>query len=274
MGNTKEWEMSFHLDKCNRLPITRSKKTNPQQVDYTLHGSDPGDSPLSQVPGRDAAVRPRMGNSHQQRLCQGEQDARLPRKKPESLLSEDQGAFLQGIDPTHHWVRGVCSVGPPQRQTHLQPWEGPEKGSTLRAEQTPEHLKCWRHAPSTEMVNPTAQTPDHRPHHAVQDHHWSSVCEVPWPQTAACRWKKKPPQPRIPRLQLPHRLQKQHLLPPHSQGPERTPSRCSSVPHPWHLQVEGVIPLPVNPKTFPKVSRFFFFLPVSLLTLRNTLKWQ
>ena len=30
--------MSFHLNNCNRLPITRSKKTSPQQVDYTLHG--------------------------------------------------------------------------------------------------------------------------------------------------------------------------------------------------------------------------------------------
>ena len=34
----KEWEMSFHPNKCNRLPITRSKKTSPQQVDYTLRG--------------------------------------------------------------------------------------------------------------------------------------------------------------------------------------------------------------------------------------------
>ena len=34
----KEWEISFHPDKGNRLPITRSKKTSPQQVDYTLHG--------------------------------------------------------------------------------------------------------------------------------------------------------------------------------------------------------------------------------------------
>ena len=34
----KEWKMSFHPDKCNRLPITRSKKTSPQEVDYTLHG--------------------------------------------------------------------------------------------------------------------------------------------------------------------------------------------------------------------------------------------
>ena len=64
--------------------------------------SDPGDIALSQEGGRDTAVRPRMGNSHQQRLCQGEQDARLPQKKPESLLSQDQGACLQGTDPTHH----------------------------------------------------------------------------------------------------------------------------------------------------------------------------
>ena len=149
------------------------------------------------------------------------------------------------------------SVGPPQRQAHLQPWEDPKKGSALHAEQTLEHFKCWRHAPTTEMVNPTAQTSDHMPHHAVQNHHWSSMCEVPWPQTPACKWKK-PPQPPIPPLQLPHRLQKQHLLPLHSQGPETTPRRCSSVPHPWHLQVKGVIPLPVNSKTLPLFFSLFF----------------
>ena len=37
-----------------------------------------------------------MENSHQ-RLCQGEQDARLPRKKPESLLSQDQGASYKAL---------------------------------------------------------------------------------------------------------------------------------------------------------------------------------
>ena len=131
--------------------------------------SDPGDSPLSEVLGHDTAEWPWMGNSHQH-LCQGKQDAQLPQKKPESLFSQDQGAYLQGTDPTHHWVR-MCSVGTPQWQAHLQPWEGQEKGSMLRAEdiRTPQVLA------QTEMVNPTAQMLDHTPHHAVQDHHWSSV---------------------------------------------------------------------------------------------------
>ena len=84
-----------------------------------------------------------------------------------------------------------------------------------------------------------------------QDHHWSSVCEVPCLQTPACKWKKKPPQPPVPTLQLPHGLQKQHL-PASSQQLERTPPGCGSVPHHWHLQVQGVIPLPINSKTsFP-----------------------
>ena len=90
--------------------------TSPQKVDYTLH--DPGDSPLSQVLGRDTAVRPRMGNSHQQRLGQGKQDARLPQKKPEGLLSQDQGAYLQGTDPTslHEYV---CAVWDPDNDKHI-----------------------------------------------------------------------------------------------------------------------------------------------------------
>ena len=207
--------------------------------------SDPGDSPLSQVLGHNTAEWPWMGNSHQ-RLCQSKQDARLPQKKHESLFGQDQGTYLQGTDPTHHWVR-MCSVGTPQWQAHLQPWEGQEKGSTLHAEQTSEHLKCWKHAQTTEMVNPSAQMLDNMPHHAVQDHHWSSVCEVPWPQTPACKWKK-PPQPPVPMLQLPHGLQKQNL-PQHSQGLEQTPPRCSSVPHHWYLQVKDVIPLPINSQT-------------------------
>ena len=64
---------------------------------------------------------------------------------------------------------------------------------------------------------------------------------------------------------LQHRLQKQHLPLPHSQGLEQTLPRCSSVPHPWNLQVEGVTP-PAN--KFPNFSFFFFFLLVWSLTIK------
>ena len=98
----------------------------------------------------------------------------------------------------------------------------------------------------------------HAPNRAVQDHHWSSVCEVPWPQTPACKWKKKPPQPPIPTLQLLHRLEKPHL-PQHSQGPgTNCPPDAVLSPHPWHLQVEGVVPLPINSKTLLFFPSSFF----------------
>ena len=45
----------------------------------------------------------------------------------------------------------------PAKHVIIQPWEGPEKGRTLRAEQTSEHLKCWRQTPKTEMVSHTAR---------------------------------------------------------------------------------------------------------------------
>ena len=80
--------------------------------------SDPGDSPLSQAVGCDTAVWPRMRKSHWQHLCQGKQDARLPQKKLESLLSQDQGPYLQGTDPTHHWVR--ITLRAPLSSTFLQ----------------------------------------------------------------------------------------------------------------------------------------------------------
>ena len=37
---------------------------------------------------------------------------------------------------------------------------------------------------------------------------------------------------------------------PAQSGTRTNSPGCSSVPHPWHHQVEGVIPLPVNSKPF------------------------
>ena len=56
-----------------QMPLTTNQQVQEDQLATSrLHPpwSDPGDSPLSQ----------------------GKQDARLPQKKPESLLSQDQGA--------------------------------------------------------------------------------------------------------------------------------------------------------------------------------------
>ena len=67
--------------------------------------------------------------------------------------------------------------------------------------------------------------------------------------------------------ELPHRLQKQHLLPrtvrdwnePPPPPPPHPPD-YSSVPHPWHLQVEGVNDAPPSKSQNSSLSLFFFLL--------------
>ena len=95
----KEWEISFHPDKGNRLPITRSKKTSPQQVDYTLHGqileTVPSAKQLGVTLQSGVGWGTHINNAGQ---CQDEQDARLPQKKPESPAAQSRSRSL----PTRH----------------------------------------------------------------------------------------------------------------------------------------------------------------------------
>ena len=89
----------LHPDKGNRLPITRSKKTSPQQVDYTLHGQILETVPSAKQLG--VTLQSGVGwgtHINNAGLCLDEQGARLPQKKPESPAAQSRSRSL----PTRH----------------------------------------------------------------------------------------------------------------------------------------------------------------------------
>ena len=117
----KDWEIPFHPDKGNRLPIIWSKKNSPQQVDHTLHGQIL--ETVRSVKKVDVTLQCDLEwGTHISNVCaKANRMLGFLRRNLKVCSAKIKGrAYKALIRPITEYACH-CSVGPPQRQAHLQP---------------------------------------------------------------------------------------------------------------------------------------------------------